>query len=39
MKKKKEIKSVSSSALGTGAIIGISIGGILLVTGICIFRL
>ena len=37
MKKNKKIKSVSSSALGAGAIIGISIGGILLVGGISYF--
>jgi len=37
MKKNKKIKSVSSSALGAGAIIGISIGSILLVGGISYF--
>jgi len=34
MKKNKKIKSIQGTGLGTGAIIGISIGGILLVGGI-----
>ena len=34
MKKNKKIKSVQGTGLGTGAILGISVGGILLVAGI-----